>query len=290
MNFVDAGAAYVFVKPAAGWSGNLGHSAKPIASDRAQNDRFGANVGLDHDVIVVGAPLDSPGTTAGDHGSAYVFLRPAGGWTGTLTENAKLTASDAEASDLFGTSARVQGDAIQVGAPAASGAPAADAGAAYLFRKPAGGWSGALVETEKLTASDGATGDRFGSPSVPGGDLIAVGATGDDAGAGVDQGSVYLLARLVADAGPDQTVAEGALVTLDGSASTGGGGAFHWAKLAGPAVVLDDPTPSAAPHGRAWPACGRRATRWSGWTSPGSPTRTATRCRSRSRASCRTSR
>jgi hypothetical protein len=42
----------------------------------------------------------------------------------------------------------------------------------------------------------------------------------------------------VADAGPDQSVASGSLVTLDGSGSTGGIEAFSWAQTGGPAVAL----------------------------------------------------
>ena len=53
-----------------------------------------------------------------DSGSAYVFERPGGGWTGDLTEDAKLTASDAAAGDGFGGGfASVSGDTLVVGSP-----------------------------------------------------------------------------------------------------------------------------------------------------------------------------
>ena len=42
----------------------------------------------------------------------------------------------------------------------------------------------------------------------------------------------------VADAGPDQSVASGSLVTLDGSDSSGNIDSFSWAQTAGPAVAL----------------------------------------------------
>jgi hypothetical protein len=50
----------------------------------------------------------------------------------------------------------------------------------------------------------------------------------------------------IANAGPDQTVDEGAVVSLDGSKSTGSGLNFSWSQLAGPAAALSDPT-SATP-------------------------------------------
>jgi hypothetical protein len=42
----------------------------------------------------------------------------------------------------------------------------------------------------------------------------------------------------VADAGPDQTVATGSLVTLDGSRSDGDIDSFSWAQTGGPSVAL----------------------------------------------------
>lgn len=42
----------------------------------------------------------------------------------------------------------------------------------------------------------------------------------------------------VADAGPDQTVASGSVVTLDGSDSAGSIRSFSWAQTGGPAVAL----------------------------------------------------
>jgi K319L-like, PKD domain/Calx-beta domain len=49
----------------------------------------------------------------------------------------------------------------------------------------------------------------------------------------------------IANAGPDQTVNEGALVTLDGTGSSSPGGealTFAWTQTGGPAVTLSDPT------------------------------------------------
>jgi hypothetical protein len=54
----------------------------------------------------------------------------------------------------------------------------------------------------------------------------------------INQGQLTCLAN----AGPDQTVDEGAAVTLDGSNSGGTNVTFNWQQLAGLAVTLNDPT------------------------------------------------
>ena len=72
---------------------------------------FGISVAVSGDTAVVGAHRDD--TPAGDDaGSAYVFVRSGGTWT----QQAKLTASDAAAGDLFGFSVAVAGDTAVVGA------------------------------------------------------------------------------------------------------------------------------------------------------------------------------
>ena len=48
--------------------------------------------------------------------------------------------------------------------------------------------------------------------------------------------------QIRANAGPDQTVDEATVVTLDGSASTGEDLAFRWTQVAGPSITLNDPT------------------------------------------------
>src|SRR4051812_18471033 len=44
--------------------------------------------------------------------------------------------------------------------------------------------------------------------------------------------------EIIADAGDDQNVQPGSLVTLDGSGSTVGGVIYHWSQLSGPTVTL----------------------------------------------------
>jgi hypothetical protein len=61
-----------------------------------------------------------------------------------------------------------------------------------VFVEPAGGWGDNLNETAKLTASDGAEGDWFGTSVAISGDTVVVGAFDDDVGSNEHQGSAYV--------------------------------------------------------------------------------------------------
>ncbi|MDD4308201.1 MAG: FG-GAP repeat protein, partial [Thermoplasmata archaeon] len=156
---------------------------KLTASDGAPNDLFGASVAVSGDTIVVGAYGDD-----GGRGSAYVFTRNNGGadYWGQVE---KLTATDGAASDLFGASVAVSGDTILVGAYGDDGSQ----GSAYVFTRNSGGadyWG----QVKKLTAKDGTNNDLFGASVAISGDIIIVGAFGDDV-VGSDQGSAYVFTR-----------------------------------------------------------------------------------------------
>ncbi len=94
------GSAYVFTESGGTWI----QTAKLTASDGAADDYFGISVSVSSDgsVIVVGSYPDDPG-------SAYVFVKPVGGWA-DKTEDAKLTASDGETGDYFGVGVSVSSD------------------------------------------------------------------------------------------------------------------------------------------------------------------------------------
>jgi uncharacterized repeat protein (TIGR01451 family) len=187
---VDQGSAYIFVKPGGGWSGTLNETAKLVASDGATFDFFGGTA-ISGDTAVVGAEGDD--AKGIDSGSAYVFVKPGGGWSGTLNETAKLTASDGAPYDGFSRVA-ISGDTVVVGA-IEDDDKGIDSGSAYVFVKPGGGWSGTLNETAKLTASDGAAYDRFGRSVAIGGDTVVVGADLDDIDGNYNYGSAYVFVK-----------------------------------------------------------------------------------------------
>ena len=170
-----SGSAYVFKKPGGGWSGTLSEAAKLLPSNGFSLQSFGTSVAACGDTVVVGAPYDDD--RGESSGSAYVFERPAGGWSGTLSQNAKLLASDGALGDNFGQSVAVSGDTAVVGA-FLNDDQGVDSGSAYVFEKPAGGWSGTLSQAAKLLASDGAGQDLLGWSVAVSGDTVVVGAYG----------------------------------------------------------------------------------------------------------------
>jgi FG-GAP repeat len=83
--------------------------AKLTASDGAAGDNFGRAVAIDGDTVVIGAAYAQVGANL-MQGVVCVFVKPATGWTTTSTFNAKLTASDGKANDLFGYTVAINGD------------------------------------------------------------------------------------------------------------------------------------------------------------------------------------
>ncbi len=158
-----SGAAYVFVMPVDGWV-DMTQTAKLTASDGGITNWFGNSVGINSDGSTIVAGAYSAGSGANSYpGAAYVFVMPGGGWV-NATQTAKLTASDGASGDGLGYSVGVgsDGSTIVAGTPNATVGSNHYQGAAYVFVKPGGGWANA-TQTAKLTASDGAAYDAFGT-------------------------------------------------------------------------------------------------------------------------------
>jgi hypothetical protein len=176
-NGLGSGSVYVYTRSVGLWS----EQQKLTASDGAPNDQFGYSVSLSGDTLAVGAYLDDDNGL--NSGSVYVYTRSGGLWT----EQAKLAALDAAASDQFGYSVSLSGDTLAVGA-IADDDNGSNSGSVYVYTRSVGLWS----EQQKLTASDGAVFDLFGQSVSLSGDTLAVSAPGDDDN-GSDSGSVYVL-------------------------------------------------------------------------------------------------
>ena len=176
----DAGAAYVFVRSGAVWT----QQQKLIASDGGQGEHF-SFVSISGDTALVGAAYDSIGPNS-NQGSAYVFVRSGTVWT----QQQKLVASDAAANDELGRSVSISGDTAVVGASGDNVGSNTDQGSAYVFVRSGTTWT----EQRKLTASDGAANDFFGSVEIEG-DKVIVGAHAAIVGFNVAQGAAYTFTR-----------------------------------------------------------------------------------------------
>ena len=181
-------AAYIFRRDEGG-TNNWGEVKKLIGFDTLSGDFFGGSVAISGGIAIVGARSDDDAGSSS--GSAYIFRRDEGG-TDNWGEVKKLVASDAAAGDGFGGSERgaaISGDTAIVGA-ALNDDAGDDSGSAYIFRQDEGGtdnWG----EVKKVTASDAAAGDFFGSTVAISGDTAMVGALlNDDAGS--NSGSAYI--------------------------------------------------------------------------------------------------
>ena len=153
---------------------------KLISPDQSVLDKFGIDVAVSGDTVVVGASSGNPlGPVTG---AAYVYHRNQGGgdaWGHVAT----LTASDLQVSSRFGAAVDIDGDLIIIGAPDADAS-----GAAYIFLRNQGGpdaW-GEVVKLEPPGVSAGSFGSSVGisGETAVVGDLMD-GTQGTQAGAAV---------------------------------------------------------------------------------------------------------
>jgi len=174
-----AGAAYIFTRSGSTWT----QQAKIQASDIEAGDYFGVSVSISSDgnTVIVSAFLEDTGGS--NAGSAYIFTRSGSTWT----QQAKIQASDPEASDLFGHSVSISsdGNTAIVGSIYESNY----AGSAYIFTRSGSTWT----QQAKIQASDAEQSDYFGtSVSISGdGDTVIVGANNEDTGAD-NAGAAYI--------------------------------------------------------------------------------------------------
>jgi len=214
--------AYVFVRSGTTWT----QQQKLTASDGASSNRFGRSVSLSGDYALIGddAVVQTSayvfvrsGTTwtqqqkltvpdgasygsdpevslSGDYalisaghvnsgtGCAYVFVRSGTTWT----QQQKLTASDGAPGHGLGDSVSLSGNYALIGAGNVNTAT----GCAYVFVRSGTTWT----QQQKLTASDGASEDRFGYSVSLSGDYALIGASFVDDN-GSESGSAYVFVR-----------------------------------------------------------------------------------------------
>ncbi len=228
----NSGSAYIFEYSSGTWT----QKQKLTASDGAEDDRFGTSVSVYNSTAVIGAVYDDDNSKA-DSGSAYVFEKNS---SGTWTQKQKLTASDGAAGDYFSIVSIYNNTAV-IGA-VYDDDNGINSGSAYVFEKNS---SGNWTQKEKLTASDGAEDDAFGTSVSVYNNTAVIGAVYDDDN-GINSGSAYVFTisanqTPTAHAGADQTVDEGTDVTLDGTGSADPNDdaiTYAWSQTQGPTVTL----------------------------------------------------
>jgi Cadherin-like domain/FG-GAP repeat len=183
----NAGAAYVYVRSGTNWS----QQAYLKSNNTGEGDTFGVSVAMSGDTVVVGARLEdsittgvnsTPNEAKNDAGAAYVFVRSGTNWS----QQAYLKASNTGTSYYFGNSVAVSGNTVVIGAPSEASSTtgvnstpnvgANSSGAAYIFVRSGNLWS----QQAYLKASNTGAVDYFGNSVAVSGDLVVIGAGGED--------------------------------------------------------------------------------------------------------------
>lgn len=223
-NGVAAGAVHVFERRAEGWT-----KSATIFSDYSgpYMSRFGAGIGLQEEVMVVGAPYDGVGNTVLVGSSIHHFQKVDGQW---VFDHKTKGRSGSPYGDYFGHNVEIDGDTMIVSAH--NDPP----GVIYVYRRMAGQWelettlgpddprysfgfgcdisgdlivasgyrydepeftyvfrriNGVWTQEAKLYPSGSEPKDYMWAVSVNG-DKIVVGAHGRDSEAGNDTGAAYV--------------------------------------------------------------------------------------------------
>ena len=169
---------------------------KLIGSDSATADEFGHSVAISGDTVVVGADLHD--LHAVDGGAAYVFdlvtiLDPPNPPTTEWQETVKLTNLVTPlAADNFGEHVDIDGDTVAIGVNDRDVGGNNNVGAVVTFTRSAGVWS--FEQEFNAPAGDQDLTDNFGASVQIEGDLMVVGATGDDEFA-FNGGATYVYER-----------------------------------------------------------------------------------------------
>lgn len=156
------------------------------AFDAAEGDFFGTSVAIDRGTIVIGAKGDDD--LGSESGSAYIFRWIGIGWV----FDQKITSSDGEAGDNFGTSVAIEDFTIVVGSPYHDEFNLSyedEAGAAYVFALVGNAW----LESQKITASNKDYYDRFGTAvGINNHQIFVSGITADTGQYPLGGGAVYV--------------------------------------------------------------------------------------------------
>jgi len=182
----SAGKVYIYTYSSGSW----GSEVMLQASDKTAGDNFGRSVSMNSDgtKVIVGASHEETGGT--NAGAAYIFALSGGSWS----QQAKIMASDIQATDNFGWSVSMNSDGTKVIIGAwLEDTGGSDAGATYIFAYSSGSWS---QEAKLLAATGGPeVSDYFGYSVAMNSDgtKVIMGAYNEDTGS-ANAGAAYIFA------------------------------------------------------------------------------------------------
>lgn len=184
------GAAYVFQEPVEGWTSEHEAAKLTASAGSAGYDQLGpVAISADGATVAVGSYGTGDDYGYGGGAGVYVFTRPSGGWT-SEHEAATLTSSDGDGgigNSVPAPAISDDGATIVVGAGTAiindqvEEHTSIGQGAAYIFSRPAAGWSGDQQEDVRLIDPHGQVGDAFGASVAITGDGTRIALTGGGA-------------------------------------------------------------------------------------------------------------
>lgn len=175
-SFTNSGSVYIYRYNGSSWILDQElHAALP-----AQDDEFGHAIDLDENRIIIGAyRADGAGIT--DRGAVYIFDYNGTSWN----ETQKITYAGANQDDFFGYDVALKGNRAVVGAYLDDD-NGVNSGSAFIYDL-----SGSWNLTQKITPTDGMSGDAFGFSVDLWQDKVACGAYANSA-KGPGFGAVYI--------------------------------------------------------------------------------------------------
>jgi|GEM_PF-2675551 len=178
-------------------------------------NKLGTAISISGNTVVTG--VSSIAGKVNGSGAAYLYRDVDTAIGPAITEDLRLVASDGANGDRFGTAVSMDGNTALVSADLATGL-VADAGAAYLFRNLNTAPAGVDREQDvKLTASEGASGERYGTAISLSGGIALVGAYEAKGADSLTQtGAAYFYRNLDTTGAPEVTE-QAKLLASDGA-------------------------------------------------------------------------
>lgn len=171
--------AYVFESSDGVWT-----QTAVLTPETTAEEKFGYDVAIDGDTIVVGAPYNE-----GMPAATYFFDKRDSAWE----QRPRVRIGTGDSNSWFGTAVSVDDGTALVGAVQDSEPNGLNSGATYVFERVDGSWR----QTAKLAARDGDEYDEFGFEMALSDDFAVIGAWKDETPSGSETGgSVYVFERI----------------------------------------------------------------------------------------------